>query len=51
MHRFFARHGVERKKMGRAVEQGRSDVMRHWHHWFHGQLDFEPERQVFIVEA
>ncbi|RZL72451.1 MAG: IS630 family transposase [Sphingomonas sp.] len=52
LHRFFARHGITRKKKtGHAVEQDRADVLSAREDWFEGQLDLDPERLVFIDET
>ena len=52
VHRFFARHGITRKKMtGHAIEQDRPDVLKQRHDWFGGQLDLGPGRLVFIDET
>ncbi|MET3438016.1 hypothetical protein ABIC44_002699 [Sphingomonas sp. 1185] len=36
LHRFFARHGVTRKKTGHAIEQDRADVLSRREAWFDG---------------
>ncbi|MXO47282.1 IS630 family transposase [Erythrobacter vulgaris] len=52
LHRFFVRHGITRaKKTGHAIEQDRPDVLSQRPAWFEGQLDFDPERLVFIDET
>jgi hypothetical protein len=49
--RFFARHGITRKKTGHATEQDRPDVLKRREDWFDGQLDLDPEKLVFIDET
>jgi len=49
--RFFERHGITRKKAGRATEQDRPDVLKRHEEWFEGQLDLDPERLDFIDET
>ncbi|QCI79644.1 IS630 family transposase [Hankyongella ginsenosidimutans] len=51
LHRFFARHGITRKKTGHAIEQDRPDVLKQRLDWFEEQIDLEPERLVFIDET
>jgi transposase len=34
LHRFFARHGITRKKTGHAIEQDRADVLSQREAWF-----------------
>ncbi|MBB3938434.1 transposase [Novosphingobium fluoreni] len=52
VHRFFVRHGITRKKRPvTRIEQDRPDVLRQRQRWFGGQIDFEPERLVFIDET
>lgn len=59
LHRFFARHGITRKKgspelvegTGHAVEQDRADVLSAREDWFDGQFDLDPARLVFIDET
>ncbi len=46
--RFFARHGITRKKTGHASEQDRLDVLKRREAWFEGQLDLDPDTLVFI---
>jgi len=43
--------GSRVKKTGHAIEQDRSDVLKHRRQGFNGQLDLEPERLVFIDET
>ena len=49
--RFFARHGITRKKGAYAAEQDREDVRAAREAWFEGQLDLDPDRLVFIDET
>jgi transposase len=51
LHRFFARHGITRKKRPATIEQDRPDVLSQRQAWFDGQCDLEPERLVFIDET
>ncbi|MCI4592207.1 IS630 family transposase [Sphingobium sp. BYY-5] len=52
LHRFFARHGISRKKKtGHASEQERTDVLSQREACFDGQLDLDPHRLVFIDET
>jgi hypothetical protein len=52
IQRFFARHGITRKKRtSHAAEQDRCDILRRRRDWFEGQLDLEPQRLVFIDET
>jgi transposase len=50
--RFFARHGLTRKKKtGHASEQDRADVWQQRWDWFEGQQDLDPDRLVLIDES
>lgn len=51
LHRFFARCGITRKKIGHAVEQDRPDVLKQRQDGFDSQLDLDPARLVFIDET
>lgn len=51
LHRFFARHGIARKRTGHAAEQRRADVLSAREDWFDGHLDLDPARLEFIDET
>ena len=49
--RFFARHRLTRKKNSARCGQDRPDALiQHWA-WFDGQIDFDPDRLVFVDES
>jgi hypothetical protein len=49
--RFFSRHGISFKKILRAAEQERPDVVRARRRWMREQGMFDPARLVFIDET
>lgn len=52
LSRFFARHGITRKKGAvHAAEQERSDVRAAREDWFDRQPDLDPDRLVFLDET
>ncbi|WP_156467839.1 MULTISPECIES: IS630 family transposase [unclassified Methylobacterium] len=52
LSRFFARHGITRKKgLFHAAEQERPDVKAAREDWFERQPDLDPDRLVFLDET
>ena len=49
--RFFARHRIRLKKTAHALEQDRPDVLIRRQTWFDAQIDFAPDRLIFIDET
>ena len=49
--RFFDRHDITLKKIARASEQDRPDILQRRREWFAGQLDLDPLKLVFVDET